>query len=197
MQQAEVSRPMETLGQYVLQYQPEEVCSFQGARFPLSGLAFFIAEGHPIVLQTQDLALTDDTLVEVAGQVGQGRFTPSDTFALDYPGSGHALRQPVSGLPNRSEDPGPKDFRQGFAVEQIGSGSGFPAQAGSIQAATWHNDMRVWVVVQSATMGAQHGGQPLAIAQRRIVPTKGLKRPGCHPEQGGIGPLGMRSSRGP
>lgn len=179
----------------MLQYQPEEIGRPQSACFPLPGSPVFIAEGHLIVLQAQDIALTDDAPVEVAGKVGQSRIAPTDALTLHHPGFGQPFWQPIAGILHGCKETGSKDFRQRQAIEQVLPGTGFPAQARAVQTATGHNDMQVRVVVQFTAVGVQYGGQSQSVAQRRIVPAKGLKRVGRHPEQGRVGPFRVCSGK--
>jgi len=52
--------------------------------------------------------------------------------------------------------------------------------------------MQVRMVIQAAAVGVQHGRQSQPITEGRIVPAEGR-----HPEQGGIGPLGVGAGEAP
>ncbi len=66
MQEAKVPGPLQALGQHMLQHQPQEVGPRQGSGRGSAGLGIAPAVGHLAVLAAQDIALRDDTPVQIA-----------------------------------------------------------------------------------------------------------------------------------
>jgi hypothetical protein len=63
VKEAEVSGAPESLGQDMLQDQPQEVCAGQGAALHLSGFCVAITEGHLAVVAGQNIRFADDAPV--------------------------------------------------------------------------------------------------------------------------------------
>jgi hypothetical protein len=69
MQKAIISGSTKAFGQNMLQYQPQEVFTFDGAAAGLAGTAFDVFEGDVAILIRHDIAFTDDAPVQVPRQV--------------------------------------------------------------------------------------------------------------------------------
>ena len=66
MQKPEVAGSPKTLGQHMLQYQPQELGPGQRPCLPVFDLAVLVAECHLAVLAGNNVLLLDHTLVKVA-----------------------------------------------------------------------------------------------------------------------------------
>ena len=76
IQESEVSRAAESLGQDVLEDEPQEVGAGDGSGVVLSGLGVAIAEGQVVVVVGEDVLLADDAATEVAAQIDEGGMGP-------------------------------------------------------------------------------------------------------------------------
>ena len=85
VQEAVIPDPTKALGQDMLQHQPQEVLTLEGAVQGPARLAFEIPEGHLAVAIGNDVVFTDHAAVQVTRQVFQSGFTFADMLAVDYP----------------------------------------------------------------------------------------------------------------
>lgn len=69
MQKAKVARTSESLGQHMLQHQPQELCAGHGAPFQLHGLAVAITEADLAGSAGEDVFFGDDAPVKIAPQI--------------------------------------------------------------------------------------------------------------------------------
>ena len=80
VQKAKVPGALESLGQHMLQQQPQKILPRQGARGSLARFGIAIAESHHPVLAAQDVTLGNDTPVQIPAQVTQS--SPTSPTAL-------------------------------------------------------------------------------------------------------------------
>lgn len=71
MQKAEIARPPEAFGQHMLQDQPQEMRTGDGALFHRSGLGVAITEAHLAVVAGDDVLLGDAAPVQITAQVDE------------------------------------------------------------------------------------------------------------------------------
>ena len=87
MQESIIARTPETLGQHMLQQQPEKVGAPQCSGFrraPVVG----IAEGHLAVAHGDDVVLAQHGTIEVFAKIGDGLVATAHVLAIDRPFSG-------------------------------------------------------------------------------------------------------------
>ena len=96
MQEAEVARASQALGQDVQQHQPEELGAGQRAGGHFFGFRVTVLErdlaGGALTVAAQDVALLDDAAIEVSTQVQQGLLAVADAAAVDDPALGQVGR---------------------------------------------------------------------------------------------------------
>ena len=127
VQEAEVARASQALGQEVLQHQPKEIGAGQRAGGHFFGLRVTVLErdlaGGALTVAAQDVALLDDAAIELIGvnqaQVQQGLLAVADAAAIDNPGVGQRGRQRQAGDLDRVEQLALEDLGQGLVVEQV------------------------------------------------------------------------------
>ena len=68
MQEADIARPSEPLGQHMLQYQPEEIRATHSSTRKLPGFAIAVTETHLTVRAGDDVVLADDPAIQIATQ---------------------------------------------------------------------------------------------------------------------------------
>ena len=85
MQDAEIARAAEALGQHMLQHQPEELRTGHGTQFHLPGLCILVPEAHLATAHGDDILLRDDAPVEVAPEVDERLVAAAHALAIDDP----------------------------------------------------------------------------------------------------------------
>lgn len=97
VEQAVVAHPAKALGQDVLEQQPEEVRTGQGAQRTASGLAVGVAEGDAVAVAVEDVTLAEDAAIEIACKVDERAVAAADITAVDDPPrwDGHGQFQAV------------------------------------------------------------------------------------------------------
>lgn len=152
MQETVVADSAEALRQNMLQHQPQEVGA---GHCPGSGLAAFaldIAESDLAIALVENLFLADDAAIEILGQVFQSWPPFAHSLALDNPAGRRGWNSEAL-LPQGLQKPRSEYLAEGMAIEQVPVFGLSPLPPVAIHCATWHHDMAVRVVVQSAGMG--------------------------------------------
>ena len=85
VQKAEVAGPAVTLGQDVLQDQPEKFSAADGAAFHLFGFAVLIAEFYLTVFAGEYVLFLNHAPVQVTPQINQRGLSAADLGAIDDP----------------------------------------------------------------------------------------------------------------
>ena len=71
VQEAEIARSAEALGQDMLEDQPQEIGAGEDAFFQFAGFCVAIAKGHLAVRASQDVLFTDNAAIKIAAEVDQ------------------------------------------------------------------------------------------------------------------------------
>ena len=88
MQEPEIAGAAQTLGQHVLEQQPQEIGAGEGAGLPPAGLGVPVAEGHLVVLAGEDILLLQHAPIPVAAEIDQGLLPRADGLAVHDPADG-------------------------------------------------------------------------------------------------------------
>lgn len=144
-----------TPGQDMLQQQPQELCSGQGACLGLAAV-FRIPKGHLTILAAQDILLRQYATVEVTPQVKQRLLAVAHLFAIDDP----LLRDLRLHLPatllHRLKPLPPKHLGQCLLTEQILAFLDPPAIEQGIDGPGGDHDVHMGMEVQCSAMGVKH-----------------------------------------
>jgi len=163
-----IARASETLGQHMLQQQPEKIGARQCSGFRRA-LVVGIAEGYLTIAHGDDVVLAQYATIEVFAKIGDGLVATADTFAVDHPLFGQSGCYGQSVVLERLQPLGAKDPGQTVVAEQILATLPAPEPVLRIQRAGRHDPMNMRVIVQLAGMRMQHGGRADP-ALERLVP---------------------------
>jgi|GEM_PF-4355259 len=92
MEQAKVARASQSPGQDVLQHQPQEVRTADGAQRLLAAVAVAIAERDLAIGAAHDVALLNHPAVQVAPQIDRRLVAIAHGLAIDHPALGHGAQ---------------------------------------------------------------------------------------------------------
>ena len=179
MQKAEVARTPESLGQHMLQHQPEELRAGKRSALQLSGTGVAITEADFAVGAGEDVFLGDDAPVQIAPQVDERLLARADGFAIHHPRRGVTIGQPQPGGLDGREQLRPEHLGQRLVVEQIAAlclapPTGSPLLLLAIDRRCRHDQMDMRVIVQFARVGVQDGDGAGRALQLLVVLTEGL-----------------------
>ncbi len=85
VEEAEIARAPQALGQDMAQQQPQELCARERSGLHPPALAVLVAVGHLTVIAREDVLLADHAAVEIAGEIDQGLVAGADVLAIDHP----------------------------------------------------------------------------------------------------------------
>ena len=202
MQKTVIARPPKSLGQHMLQHQPQKIRTGHGALLHPPGLGVLEAEAYQAVTAGDDILFANDPTIKIAPQIDQRRLACTDGFAVHHPVFRVAARPLQSSGFDAREQLRPKDLGQRLMAEQI-TALAFagpfrpPAPILAIDRRRRHHQMDMRVIIQSARVRMQHGNDAGRALKLLVVLAEGAHRLPATAHQQLIDDLLVRESQRP